>query len=113
MKILHFILILLLIAAPSGAIWLFLDSQRDTEHAGLFGDIKVEVATKRIPPIFWEDSISVDEKNTPPFATLEVTADDAIDQIKKEIFSDILEAAEDPADLPAEPLLEVEDSSGN
>lgn len=111
MKILHFILILLLVAAPSGAIWLYLDSQRETEHAGLFGDIKPEVATARIPPIFWEDPISVEEKTNAPAATLEILSDDAAERIKKEIFSDILEAPEEPESviLPAESTLEIDE----
>jgi len=109
MKILHFILILLLVAAASGAIWLYLDSHRETEQAGLFGDIKPQVATARIPPIFWEDPISVEEKTTTPVATLDILSDDAAERIKKEIFSDILEATEEPESviLPTESSLEV------
>lgn len=109
MKIFHFILILILVAAPCGAIWVYLDSQRETEQAGLFGEIKPQVATARIPPIFWEDPISVEEKA--PVATLDIVSDDAMERIKKEVFSDILEATEEPESvvLPAESSLELDE----
>ncbi len=107
MKIWHFILILFLVAVPSGSTWLYLDSQRESAQAGLFGDIKANVSTTRIPPIFWEDPISVKPKATTPAATLSIIPDDAIDRIKKDLFSDILQEDDGTAPIVLPPVEEA------
>lgn len=107
MKIWHFILILVLVAVPSGATWLYLDSQRETEQAGLFGDIKANVASTPIPPIFWDDPIAVEPEATAPTPAQDITSSDAMERLKEEIFSDILEPASDPSPIVLPPVEEA------